>query len=269
MTLPPMEMFFRKLGEGPPLVIVHGLYGSSDNWLTIGRGLALDFEVFLLDFIQKNTQNASEGISMSKFGQKFSGQLTKFSKILNDELLEAGLVEPQQLSRQRTLQVVGAMLLILSLMGIFFSLIMGFNGSPGLIKPVLIFGAFCIATAFASIFIFTFATKWDIYTANGAEARLRWEGFRVYLKDLTSRDQMLQSDWFDGYLPFALAIGLGERWVKAFKNQGLSTLIPYVLAASGGYADGSVFVAAASATSASSSGGAAGGGGGGGSSGAG
>ena len=44
-----MEMFFRKLGEGPPLIILHGLYGSSDNWLTIGRELARDFEVFLVD----------------------------------------------------------------------------------------------------------------------------------------------------------------------------------------------------------------------------
>jgi len=44
-----MEMFFRKLGEGSPLIIVHGLYGSSDNWLSIGRELARDFQVFLVD----------------------------------------------------------------------------------------------------------------------------------------------------------------------------------------------------------------------------
>lgn len=45
----PMEMFFRKLGEGPPLIIVHGLYGSSDNWLTIGKELSENFEVYLVD----------------------------------------------------------------------------------------------------------------------------------------------------------------------------------------------------------------------------
>jgi pimeloyl-ACP methyl ester carboxylesterase len=44
-----MEMFFRKLGAGPPLIIVHGLYGSSDNWLTIGRGLSVDYEVCMVD----------------------------------------------------------------------------------------------------------------------------------------------------------------------------------------------------------------------------
>ena len=44
-----MEMFFRKLGSGTPLIIIHGLYGSSDNWLTIGKELARDFEVYLVD----------------------------------------------------------------------------------------------------------------------------------------------------------------------------------------------------------------------------
>jgi esterase len=44
-----MKMFFRKLGEGSPLIIVHGLYGSSDNWLTIGKALARNFQVFLVD----------------------------------------------------------------------------------------------------------------------------------------------------------------------------------------------------------------------------
>ena len=44
-----MELFFRKFGEGPTLIIVHGLYGSSDNWLSIGKELSNDFEVFLID----------------------------------------------------------------------------------------------------------------------------------------------------------------------------------------------------------------------------
>jgi len=44
-----MELFFRKLGEGPPLVILHGLFGSSDNWFTIGRQLSAHFTVYLVD----------------------------------------------------------------------------------------------------------------------------------------------------------------------------------------------------------------------------
>lgn len=44
-----MELFYRKYGEGAPLIIVHGLYGASDNWVGIGRRLAESFEVFLID----------------------------------------------------------------------------------------------------------------------------------------------------------------------------------------------------------------------------
>lgn len=45
-----MELFFRKYGEsGPPLIIVHGLYGASDNWISIARDLADRFEVYVVD----------------------------------------------------------------------------------------------------------------------------------------------------------------------------------------------------------------------------
>lgn len=44
-----MKLFFRKYGEGPPLVILHGLYGSSDNWVTIAKTLGDKFTVYLPD----------------------------------------------------------------------------------------------------------------------------------------------------------------------------------------------------------------------------
>jgi esterase len=44
-----MKLFYRKFGEGPPLVILHGLYGSSDNWVTIAKSLGKSFTVYLPD----------------------------------------------------------------------------------------------------------------------------------------------------------------------------------------------------------------------------
>lgn len=43
------ELYFRELGEGKPLIILHGLFGSSDNWLTLGRRFAEDFKVYIID----------------------------------------------------------------------------------------------------------------------------------------------------------------------------------------------------------------------------
>lgn len=44
-----MKLFFRHMGQGNPVVILHGLLGLSDNWVTFGRQLASDFEVFIPD----------------------------------------------------------------------------------------------------------------------------------------------------------------------------------------------------------------------------
>jgi len=44
-----MKLFYRKYGEGPPLIILHGLYGSSDNWATIAKDLGSTYTVYLPD----------------------------------------------------------------------------------------------------------------------------------------------------------------------------------------------------------------------------
>jgi pimeloyl-ACP methyl ester carboxylesterase len=45
-----MKLFIRRMGQGNPVIILHGLLGLSDNWVSFGRRLALDFEVFIPDF---------------------------------------------------------------------------------------------------------------------------------------------------------------------------------------------------------------------------
>lgn len=44
-----MRLFFQEYGQGSPLVILHGLFGSSDNWHTLSRALAPHFKVYALD----------------------------------------------------------------------------------------------------------------------------------------------------------------------------------------------------------------------------
>lgn len=58
-----MKLSYRKLGAGQPLIIVHGLYGSSDNWLTIAKELAHNFEVYIID--QRNHGNSPHANSHS------------------------------------------------------------------------------------------------------------------------------------------------------------------------------------------------------------
>ncbi|AYQ32682.1 alpha/beta fold hydrolase [Runella sp. SP2] len=45
-----MQLFFRQVGTGQPLVILHGLFGSCDNWLTISKVIAEQgFSVYAVD----------------------------------------------------------------------------------------------------------------------------------------------------------------------------------------------------------------------------
>lgn len=44
-----MKLFFRKSGQGNPLIILHGLFGSSDNWFTLAKTFAQHYTVYLVD----------------------------------------------------------------------------------------------------------------------------------------------------------------------------------------------------------------------------
>jgi esterase len=45
-----MKLFFRKVGEGKPLIILHGLFGLGDNWSTLAKSYAdAGFSCYLVD----------------------------------------------------------------------------------------------------------------------------------------------------------------------------------------------------------------------------
>lgn len=44
-----MQLFYRQFGEGRPVIILHGLFGLSDNWVSIGKRIAEKFAVYIPD----------------------------------------------------------------------------------------------------------------------------------------------------------------------------------------------------------------------------
>ena len=44
-----MQLNYRKYGNGKPLFILHGLFGSSDNWQSLGKKFSAHYQVFLID----------------------------------------------------------------------------------------------------------------------------------------------------------------------------------------------------------------------------
>ncbi|MFW6020391.1 MAG: alpha/beta fold hydrolase [Bacteroidales bacterium] len=44
-----MELFYHTYGGGQPLIILHGLFGLSDNWVTIAKRIAANYKVYIPD----------------------------------------------------------------------------------------------------------------------------------------------------------------------------------------------------------------------------
>jgi len=58
----PIQLTHRDLGGSglPPLIILHGLMGSSRNWQTLGRELSERYHVFALDLRNHGTSPHSD-----------------------------------------------------------------------------------------------------------------------------------------------------------------------------------------------------------------
>lgn len=44
-----MELAYRELGNGSPIIILHGLFGSGDNWFTFSRKFVDTYKIYLPD----------------------------------------------------------------------------------------------------------------------------------------------------------------------------------------------------------------------------
>lgn len=44
-----MKLFYKKLGEGFPIIVLHGLFGSSDNWVSMAKRFSDKYALYLLD----------------------------------------------------------------------------------------------------------------------------------------------------------------------------------------------------------------------------
>jgi esterase len=77
-----MKLYFKKIGEGKPLFILHGLFGLGDNWMTLARKYSdKGFSCYLID--QRNH-------GRSPHSKQFNYQLMAddLSKLVKSEHLE-------------------------------------------------------------------------------------------------------------------------------------------------------------------------------------
>jgi esterase len=76
-----MKLFFRELGQGQPIVILHGIFGSSDNWLTQARILSANYRVFSLDL-------RNHGLSPHDETFDYPSMVSDLNEFINDQGLD-------------------------------------------------------------------------------------------------------------------------------------------------------------------------------------
>ncbi len=80
-----MELNFKRMGEGPSVVILHGLFGTLDNWFGVGKHLAQKFDITLVD--QRN-----HGLSPHSDDWNYELMADDVRKLIESEEIESPVV---------------------------------------------------------------------------------------------------------------------------------------------------------------------------------
>lgn len=104
-------LFYRKIGKGRPLVILHGLYGCSDNWIPVAKKLANNYQIilpdlqnhgqsfhtdnFTIDFMADAVYNLLKKLNFSKVnlaGHSLGGKVALYLTAKHPEIIEKLIV---------------------------------------------------------------------------------------------------------------------------------------------------------------------------------
>ena len=220
-------------------------------------------ELGLLDLLFVTKQGTTDTVKLSDLASRVNWQLKRFSKPLEQELVDAGLFDRERMRARSSYSVAGVMLLVLSLAALAYGVIMfqRFGGWPLLIA---------LSLFLLSLVAFVAGAVFSPLSERGAELRAQWQSFSATLRDIIrGREPAYDPRTFERYLPYAAGFGLAEPWAKALSKQAGAEIPVWFGALAGAKDDGmGAFVAMTAASHSaggSGAGGAAGAGGGGGS----
>ena len=92
-----MQLYFKEFGHGQPLILLHGLLGSLDNWLGVAPKLAEKFHVFALD--QRN-----HGLSPHSSEMNYPVMARDVDKFFDAQKIESAFVIGHSLGGKTAMQ---------------------------------------------------------------------------------------------------------------------------------------------------------------------
>ena len=119
-----MKLHYQQIGEGQPLLIIHGLFGSSDNWRSMARYFSKFFQVISVDLrnhgqsphsgqqdfvaMAEDIHELSEALNLQKFhvlGHSLGGKVAmQYAELYPDSLDKLVIVDisPRQYFSEHT-----------------------------------------------------------------------------------------------------------------------------------------------------------------------
>ena len=96
-----MKLFYKHYGKGTPIVIMHGVFGFSDNWVTVGKRLAEQYAVYLIDLRNHGRSPHSHDLDYSIM----AGDLLEF---LNDQNLDEAIIVGHSMGGKVAMQLANS-----------------------------------------------------------------------------------------------------------------------------------------------------------------
>ncbi|CAG0936582.1 hypothetical protein TFLX_05463 [Thermoflexales bacterium] len=203
-------------------------------------------------------------VDMSAIPTRLSSKHKAFEAPLEQELIDRGWLDPER-KRQRTKIGVTGFLSMLAALGLFFIGLLGVGAAYRTdVDQAVIWAALIGLAAGGSVIaigVLIYYATFSPLTPEGEAEAARWTSFAKYLKQASKNQQAtLSSDYFERYLRWAAAFGLGGAWAKYFQRVGGAPLPVWFHAMPGSHGDFGAVVAAMSASDSAGASAASGGG---------
>ena len=77
----PVSLNIKIQGNGPPILILHGLFGSLDNWQTIANALSNEFTIYLIDLRNHGKSPHTEAFSYTLMANDIMYMIQKYQLV--------------------------------------------------------------------------------------------------------------------------------------------------------------------------------------------
>ncbi len=179
-------------------------------------------ELGLLALLFETKQGMQTSMSVSTVSRTYTSRYKRFNDPLKQEMTAMGLFDTERQYIRRRFGVISLLLLILSCIAAFLSLLFGIHAG---IWPIVFL---TLGVMGVSVTAYVQWSMFSMLSDKGTQDSVHWKAFSNYLHDIIRGKELdIPPDMFERYLTYSATFGLAEKWVKYFQKQGMAVVPPW------------------------------------------